>query len=130
MEIQIQEIISLAAQLPTGLVDPKALDKLYKERSELEEAIQQEDRLGTIMEAGDCTYYLIKSEVNGLISIDRRDNDIAAVAAKVSLSVEALLECVIAKMALRAQPDNPKNDIAERAAVAAVLVKILLSNIV
>ena len=121
---KISEIVLLAHKLPTGITDPKAREKFYEEIDELSDAIRQGDYLGAVMEAADCAYYAVKKHVNYQISPTGRDALIRTVSRLVSLPDSAvLLDCVIAKMSLRAAPGNPKNDVAERAAVAKVLEK-------
>ena len=111
---QIDKIVDVASKLPTGLVDPKAAQKMGVETLELKAALKSGDRLAAIMEAGDVCYYAIKSWANGLIDATYRDEIISDIARIVGLSVSTLLSCVIAKMSLRAIPGNPKNDKAER----------------
>ena len=103
----IKEILDLAAQLPSGLPDPNALTKLNAEFGELLEMIEQGDRLGAVMEAGDVLYYVAK-----LVDL---------VAHMCELSIDEVTSACTAKIALRAMPGHPKDDAAERAAVVAAL---------
>lgn len=121
MKEQIEQIKAIASKLPTGLIDPEALNKAYKEETELREMIASGDELGAIMEAGDCIYYVIKAEANRLVTVQHLVEYIYSYSARVGLSTEVLLNCIIAKMSLRAKPDNPKNDKKERLAVQLVL---------
>lgn len=103
----IQDIISLAAHLPSGLNDPKAADKLLAERDELLEAIANGDHIGALTEAADAAYYAAKhlDYVAGLLNI----------------SVDDVLNVARAKYELRAQPGNIKDDEKERLAVQAAI---------
>ena len=117
----LQKLLSLTGQLPTGLADPRALDKLAREIEELRQAILADDYLGTILEAADVAYYATKAAANDLMSPSARDLSIARAASLVGLDVDALLACAVAKMGLRAIPGSLKDDDAERAAVQAIL---------
>lgn len=97
MKTKINTLLNLAAQLPTGLHDPQALDKLEREFEELKAAAQAGDHLGTAMEAGDVAYYAIKAEANGLLNKNQRDHFIRHAAGFVDLDAETLLACAIAK---------------------------------
>jgi hypothetical protein len=119
---RIGQILSLAAQLPTGLADPQALEKLGVEIEELEREQTHGDdhRLDIIAEASDCVYYAIKACANGLVRETWRDGFIETTAGAVGVSASALLDCAIAKYTLRARPGNPKDPGAERAAIGRV----------
>ncbi|KKL04782.1 hypothetical protein LCGC14_2612610 [marine sediment metagenome] len=121
MKTEINTLLALASQLPTGLHDPRALDKLECELEELKGAAIAGDHLGAAMEAGDVGYYAIKAESNGLMNEAQRDKFIRYAADFVDLEPEMLLDCAIAKYELRAIPGNPKDDAASRKAVALVL---------
>jgi len=114
------DILALAAKLPTGLDDPKSMVKYRRERQELEEALDDGDALGAILEAVDSTYYAIKADYNHLIGRAERDYLIAQAAREVALPVEHILRACAAK-SLRAQPGNIKDDEAERSAVGTAL---------
>jgi len=103
----IKDIIDLAAQLPSGLNDPKAADKLIAERDELLEAIAIGDHVGALTEAADAAYYAAKY--------------LDYVAKLLDISVDDVLNVAQAKYELRAQPGNPKNDKKERLAVQAAI---------
>jgi len=113
----IEKLKTLAAQLPSGLNDPRAPEKLEREWGELLEAMIEDDTLGAILEAGDVAYYAVKAWATGLAGERERDRVIAAAARVVRLTPAAVLTFAIAKFSLRARPGNPKDDIAERAAV-------------
>ncbi len=102
----ISDIINLAAKLPSGLNDPRSAEKLVAERDELMDALEAGDYIGALTEGADAVYYAAKhiQLVAGLLGID----------------IDILLAVAEAKYRLRAQPGNPKNDAAERAACAAV----------
>ncbi len=121
MKAKIDTLLTLANQLLTGLKDPSALQKMERELDELKEATIAGDYLGAAMEAGDVAYYAIKAKANGLINKNQRDSFIHHAASFVGLEPEILLDCAITKYRLRATPGNPKNDAAEREAVALVL---------
>ncbi len=54
MKTEINTLLALASQLPTGLHDPRALDKLECELEELKGAAIAGDHLEAAMEAGDA----------------------------------------------------------------------------
>ncbi len=122
MITKIEALLNLANQLPTGLYDPQALQKMEREREELEEAALTGDRLGTIMEAGDCVYYAAKAYFNGMLGEVKLYDIVGDWAMLVELPLDVLLDCAIAKFALRAVPGNSKDDAAEREAVRAVVI--------
>lgn len=95
-------LLEYAARLPSGLPDSRAIDKLLRERDELLDALAEEDQVGALAEAADVAYYAAKV--------------LDWAARQVGISVPALLRVACAKYRLRAQPGNPKNDAAERAA--------------
>jgi len=110
-----------AAALPTGLIDPRAKDKYHHEREELAEALVAGDTIGAATEVADCVYYATKAHYNRLITDRERDRFIEEAASSFGCTVEIAHDLCVAKFALRAQPGNPKDDSAERAAVARVL---------
>ena len=114
-------LLALAAQLPTGLRDPRALEKLWRERQELQECISAGDTLGGLLEAGDCAYYAVKALHNGLCGVNDAMHYINAAGRLVGLTFSEVLTVAEVKYTLRARPGNPKDDAAERAAVAAWL---------
>ena len=100
-------VVALAAQLPSGLSDRKAPQKLEGECQELEEALGNNDYVAALTEVADVVYDAIKA--------------IEWAAASVGLTVGQALVLAIAKYRLRARPGNPKDDVAERAACAEVM---------
>lgn len=120
MDDQVELIAQLAGQLPTGLTDPEALNKYHKENRELDAALATGDRLAIYLEAADCAYYAIKARKNGLVNEIRLKTMLLFIAGKSGLSLPLLLDACIAKYRLRAIPGNPKNDTAEREAVAEI----------
>jgi len=104
--VAVADILSLAARLPAGLPDANAIQKLAHERGELQAALDEGDRSGTLTEVADVAYYAIKA--------------IHEAASAAGLTVEQALVVCEAKYRLRARPGNPKDDAAERAAVLAV----------
>jgi|GEM_PF-812743 len=105
--VSIADVLALAAKLPAGLPDTGAIDKLQHERGELQVALIEGDRSGTLTEVADVAYYAIKA--------------IHEAASAAGLTVEQALAVCEAKYRLRARPGNPKDDEAERAAVLAAL---------
>lgn len=101
----VQDIVALAAHLPSGLNDAKAADKLVVEHGELLEALENDDRVGALTEAADAAYYAAKH--------------LDYVARLLDISIDDVLNVARAKYELRAQPGNPKNDEKERLAVQA-----------
>ncbi len=102
----IEQIIELAALLPSGLGDGRAVEKMAAERTELLESLADGDTIGALTEVADAVYYAAKH--------------IEYVASLCNITPSQALKICVAKYALRAQPGNPKNDAAERAAVAEV----------
>lgn len=69
------------------------------------------------MEAGDYAYYVLKAEVNKLITPARRRWYLNTIAGFVNTDVRTVLEIAVVKMTLRAGKDNPKDHEVERVAV-------------
>ncbi len=106
----LDDVLALAARLPTGLNDPFAAEKLLAERDELLQALTEGDNVGAMTEVACAGYYAAKH----LDWVGRR----------VGLSVNEVLRLTVAKYELRARPDNPKDDEAERAAVLYALATL------
>jgi hypothetical protein len=101
-------VLRLAAQLPSGLDDARAAEKLVAERDELLAALAEGDVAGALTEIADGGYYVAKH----LDWAARRLGEVLGRPA----SIEEVLRLTIAKYTLRAAPGNPKDDEAERAA--------------
>jgi phosphoribosyl-ATP pyrophosphohydrolase len=99
------KILEYAARLPSGVLDANAADKLLAEREELVAALWDGDREGALTEGADAAYYAAKH--------------LHWVAHQLGVTIPDLFALAEAKYALRAQPGNPKDDVAERAAVCA-----------
>jgi hypothetical protein len=128
---KVEKIAALAEKLPSGLVDPSCMTKFYAEVDELGEALTYIDYHGhrddssefvnVAMEAGDCAYYAIKAFKTGFFNEELMDLALEIISALVPLNKDEVLDCCIAKMSLRAEPGNPKDDAAEHRAVKAIL---------
>lgn len=103
----IEQIVELAALLPSGLGDGRAVEKMAAERTELLESLAAGDTIGALTEVADAVYYAAKH--------------IEFVASLCGITPSQALELCAAKYALRAQPGNPKDDAVERTAVATLL---------
>lgn len=120
-----QQFIKLAQRLPTGLVDPRAEEKFERELVELQAAIADDDKIGALLEAGDCIYYACKIYGNSKEEALDLENALGR-CQRVSdllpqVAVQQLVIVGLIKYNLRARPGNPKNDVEERAAVARLL---------
>jgi hypothetical protein len=119
-----QEILALADRLPSGLDDPEARKKLDQELTELTVAVANGDKAGALLEAADVYYYVQKClygrRINeqGAASIVR-----TAIVSLTGFSVDTIRRAALIKYGLRARPGNPKDDVAERAAVAHLLAR-------
>ena len=105
--MSIDKILALAARLPSGLPDPKAADKLIRERDEFRQAMAAGDTIGALTELADRVYYACK--------------EIHTAASESGLTVEQAFAVCIAKYELRARPGNPKSDAEEREAIRKLL---------
>jgi len=117
----VGELIELARSLPTGLKDTRAYRKLERERVEFAEAMEAGDRLGALLEAADRVYYAVKALANGYVPEVYPLNEAVECALELELPPYTVLEAAVRKYRLRARPGNPKDDAAERAAVADLL---------
>ena len=120
-----QQFIKLAQRLPTGLVDPRAEEKFERELVELQAAIADDDKIGALLEAGDCIYYACKIYGNSKEEALDLENALGR-CQRVSdllpqVAVQQLVIVGLIKYNMRARPGNPKNDAEERAAVARLL---------
>ena len=80
---QINQLLSIASDLRTGLNDGMAPAKLLDEKDELLEALSKGDDVETLTEAGDVAYFAIKS--------------IDWAAKQIGIEIETLLAVAIAK---------------------------------
>ena len=103
----ITKILALAERLPSGLNDPRAAEKMLRERDELAEALAADDYVGALTEGADAVYYAVKH--------------LDWTARQLGLSIEELFALAEAKYTLRARSGNPKDDAAERVACSAVV---------
>ena len=99
----LDQILALAAQLPSGIPDP---DADYKLAVEMNELLAAEDFDAMLTEVADVAYYAAKA--------------IHHAASVAGVSVDTALRLAVAKYELRARPSNPKDDANERAACMAV----------
>lgn len=111
------QILTLASQLPSGLNDPRARQKLEAEKCELREELAKGDKVGALLEAGDCLYYIVKARHNKQLSSFGVFIEAMKLTFVSGFTIEQIEKACIAKYTLRARPGNPKNDREERAAV-------------
>jgi hypothetical protein len=116
LEPFLTEVRRIAPQLPTGLTDPRAAEKLATEQSELAEKLNATDQVGALTELADVAYYAAKAVLNALI--DPKAAEVAIRDACAACSVESRIVLLVmrAKYAIRAT--GRKNDAEERTAVA------------
>ena len=115
------QILELASQLPSGLNDPRSSQKLEAEKSELHEELAKGDRVGALLEAGDCLYYIVKARYNKQLSSFQTFCEAMKLTFVSGFTAKQISQACIAKYTLRARPGNPKNDREERAAVAHII---------
>lgn len=106
----IESILKLSDALPSGRVDKNSLVKLCREWAELEEMVSVRDRPGAYLELADVTYYVCK-----VLSLACA---MASDAFGVTVTPDDAFDMAVAKYMLRAAPGNPKDDAAERRAIA------------
>lgn len=119
-----EPIVALAEQLPTGIKDPNALQKLYGEMNELHVELMNDDLLGAILEAADVMYYAAKAIVNDLLDCKSAKKLIFAAADAVQLPVLKIFKVALVKYGFRAQPGNPKDDAVERELAVQVIFNL------
>ncbi|MEI8167650.1 MAG: hypothetical protein WCG26_14805 [Chloroflexales bacterium] len=110
---------TIAPQMPSGLDDPRSLDKLRGEQAELAEALAADDQLGAYTEVVDVLYYVGKALHNGLITEAEAEAAIQAALNVVNLPLARGLAALNAKYQSRIALG--KDHAAERAAVAAAV---------
>lgn len=104
----LDDILGLAAQLPSGLDDAAAVQKLLAERDKLLIALTGGDMVGALTELADAGYYAAKY-------LDWAARRVSEKLGRF-VSVEDVMRLTAAKYQLRASEGNPKDDAAERAA--------------
>lgn len=109
---QIKRLIDLSRQLPTGARDLRAPEKLVREWEELKAELSTPDRLSALTELADVVYYATKA--------------VYTAATLCGVTVEAAVAAALAKYERRAQPGNPKDFEAERAAVVEAVERSML----
>lgn len=109
----VRELLDLAAELPSGLNDSYASEKMALERYEFEAALAASDYAGALTEAADAAYYAVKH-------LDWIARQLSAHSGA-EVTVDTVMQLALAKYALRSQPGNPKDDAAERAACLEVV---------
>ena len=97
----IKDVLDIANQLPTGLEDEKALEKLVFEMDELAEALGHESQIEAVMEAADCVYYAIKAKTNQLITSQEQIEQFKVFSYLSGVSIDLLLKTIIAKYGQR-----------------------------
>lgn len=115
-----KELVALAGNLPAGMPDLRAADKLRAEWKELNDAIASGSAMAEVAaEAADCLYYAVKAKYSAL------DVDVTAELKKISaaahLGSRAIVEAALTKYRMRAAPGNPKDVAAENAAIERAL---------
>lgn len=58
--INLENILLLAEQLPSGLYDKLSLEKLKREFAEFQAAVESNDPIDAVLEAADVLYYAVK----------------------------------------------------------------------
>jgi hypothetical protein len=111
----ISEVRSIAPQLPTGLFDIRAAEKLADEQSEMGEKLAEGDNVGALTELADVTYYAGKSVINGLISHPLAEQHIKTACAQCGVDIPTALRVMQAKYSSRIA--SGKRDDLERIAV-------------
>jgi hypothetical protein len=110
----IDKIIELSKELKfSPSPDPKSLGKLGKEVEEFEEALNDNDLLGSALELADTIYYDIKHIYYNVSRFNKKFNK--------RITTKTALTLCIAKYSLRARKGNPKDDKAERQEIKNIL---------
>jgi phosphoribosyl-ATP pyrophosphohydrolase len=106
----IEEIINLSKQLKfSPSPDPKSLEKLGNEVKEFEEALNNNDLLGSALELADVVYYSVKLVYLKACELNEKFNK--------KITIKMALEICVAKYSLRARKGNPKDDKLERQSI-------------
>ncbi len=116
----VEILLALGAKLPTGLKDPKAVQKLHRELEEIDEETTFADKA---LEAADVTYYACKAMHNGLLTAEKAFALVLLGVNKIGApcTVEMAIALATAKYTSRAQPGNPKDKVAEHAIAEQVI---------
>jgi hypothetical protein len=113
-EPTLNDILALAAKLPSGLNDAVAADKLLVERGEFVFALNvKRDYPGALTEAADAAYYAAKH-------LDWVARQLSAFSGE-EVTVADVLRLAVVKYNLRARAGNPKDDEVEREVCQSVL---------
>lgn len=120
----VSDLQRLAKKLPTGLIDPKAVEKLHREMEEIDEETTFVDKA---LEAGDVMYYISKAITNGLLSEFRGYFLAKKAIRKVGkpLNFEMAIAIAVSKYKFRAKPGNPKDAEEERKIAEKVISKFV-----
>lgn len=115
------ELVDLAGNLPAGMPDPRAADKLRAEWKELNDAIANGSAMAEVAaEAADCLYYAVKAKYSGLgVEVAAELEKISAAA---HIGSQAIIEAALTKYRMRAAPGNPKDVAAENVAIECALM--------
>jgi hypothetical protein len=97
----ISEVRSIAPQLPTGLFDIRAAEKMSDEQSEMAEKLAEGDNVGALTELADITYYAGKCVINGLIPNSQAEQHIKTACAQCGVDMPTALRVMQAKYASR-----------------------------
>lgn len=110
----IEQIINLSKQLKfSPSPDPRSLEKLQKEVSEFEEALDNDDVIGSALELADIIYYNIKHIYLMVSEFNKKVNK--------KITIKVALQICIAKYSFRARKGNPKEDKLEREEIKKLL---------
>jgi hypothetical protein len=111
----ISEVRSIAPQLPTGLFDIRAAEKLADEEEELADKLAEGDNVGALTELADVTYYAGKAVINGLIPHSQAEQITQTACNQCGVDMPTALRVMQAKYASRIA--TGKRDDLERIAV-------------
>jgi phosphoribosyl-ATP pyrophosphohydrolase len=105
----LRELQILATKMPSGLNDPTALMKLWRELKEFESARIAGDRAEIILELADILYYVAKL--------------VHTIADELDTTPETLYRIAYEKYAMRSAPGNPKDPASERRMAERILLE-------
>lgn len=118
-------IMALLEESPSGKIDLHWREKLEEEIGELRSARLKNDILGALTEAADVAYYATKGLAAGDIAPSAAVKFVMDETAGMNLGLSDVVRACVAKYKLRFAANKlgvGKNDLAERRAVAAVLL--------